>query len=250
MKNKVIILSALCLLIGFSIRTALTIEARSDFKPLWPDRNEYLPQTLTLYKNGHIVGYDGKNRSPSWVYEKVTIESLQGNEERGDFFEDDEVPETIRALLTDYKGSGYDRGHMAPAGNHTLTPEEMQESFALSNICPQHPSCNRGIWRSLEEHVRELATSYLALHVLTGTAYAPKEEPDGLRYVRYRVIGASDIGVPSHLWKVIRAERESGEMETFVYLIPNDETVKGKSFEEFRSTVEKVERVSGLLLGR
>lgn len=209
---------------------------------------QLLPQKqLILEKLGFVIGYEGRSRGPCWVYERLTTENFEGNAGRASFHEDDEVPEVIRAYLDDFRGSGYDRGHMAPAGDHVVTDEEMKATFVLSNMVPQHSTCNRGLWRKLEEYVRELVTNYPVVHVITGTAYLPSTDSEGNRFVTYRVIGENDVAVPTHIWKVIRCEIGEGYVEDEAYLVPNDASVKGTDVQDYRTTVEKIERVSGIL---
>ena len=88
-----------------------------------------------------------------WVYEQLHIfsESINGIAERfSDFKEDDILPKHLRATLADYRGNGFDRGHMAPAADHRSSQEAMADTFYLSNMCPQCPQLNRGYWAMLE----------------------------------------------------------------------------------------------------
>ena len=94
----------------------------------------------------------------------------------------------FRSLNEDYKRSGYDRGHLAAAGNHRRNQKAMDETFFLTNISPQvGKGFNRDKWNDLEKHVRKLARNSLNVYVLTGPLYLPKMEPDGKSYVKYRV---------------------------------------------------------------
>ncbi len=110
---------------------------------------------FVLKKEGFSIGYDGRLKQASWVFEELTKEHLEGESDRNQyrFTPDYEIPETIRSLLTDYKGYGYDRGHLAPAANHVLNSKRMADTFLLSNVSPQLPSFNRGYWKKLEKHV-------------------------------------------------------------------------------------------------
>ena len=126
--------------------------------------------------------------------ETFTKDSLQGSAERAkhEFNEDEKIPSHMRACLSDYKGSGFDRGHMVPAANCKKSVQRMRESFLLSNICPQEPSFNRFYWAMFERHVRDLAKQYKMMQVITRPLYLPEGEK-GERFVHIKVIGDSDI---------------------------------------------------------
>ena len=101
-----------------------------------------------LQKEGFSVGYDGRLKQAAWVYEELTKGSLDGNTDRNQckFSPDSDIPEVVRSLLSDYKNCGYDRGHLTPAANHVSDEMGMADTFLLSNVSPQSPSCNRWYW--------------------------------------------------------------------------------------------------------
>jgi endonuclease G len=92
--------------------------------------------SFVIHRPGYSLAYDTHNRNPAWVYEHLTAESVKGNLDRShfDFKEDEQIPESLRATLADYKGSGFDRGHQAPAANHRSSPEAMADTFYLTNL--------------------------------------------------------------------------------------------------------------------
>lgn len=201
---------------------------------------------------GYSLAYDGKTRNASWVHETITADSLEGSADRArcDFMEDPLVPSPFRATKADYQGSGFDRGHMRPAANAKASPASMQETFYLSNICPQVPKLNRGYWSQLEKYVRALASQYKVLHVYTGPLYLPQKEADGKRYVKYQVIGPNDVAVPTHFFKVIVAEKASGAKDIEAYIVPNSAVSPDTLHTAFRTTLEKVERAAGVLFSK
>ena len=201
---------------------------------------------------GYCVSYDARHKNPSWVYEHLSAESLKGDVDRFNFSfkEDESLPEHLRATLADYKGSGYDRGHLAPAGNNKSSPEAMADTFYLSNICPQCPQFNRGYWTKLEKHVRNLTKEYQNIFVITGPLYLPTVEENGKRYVKYEVIGLNDVSVPSHYFKTITTEDWQGRKETRAYILPNAPIEDKTPLENFETTVEKVEKAAGLIFAK
>jgi len=143
---------------------------------------------------GFDLAYNEAYEQAAWVvYVLTRNEITTGNIPRTDEFRVDTVIRTGSSNPDDYRGSGYDRGHLAPAGDMKWDPLSMDESFLMSNISPQLPSFNRGIWRKLEARVREWALEKDSLFVVTGP-------------VLHRIdttIGPNEVGVPSHYFKVL-----------------------------------------------
>lgn len=201
-----------------------------------------------LEKEGFLVLYDGRCKAPYCVVEQLSKESLVGYVERSkhSFKEDQNIACHLRATLADYKGSSYDRGHLAPAANHKQSAQSMGDSFLLSNICPQDPSFNRVYWARFEQHVRELTQQYKNVTVYTGPLYVPQGSP-GERFVHYPVIGPNDVAVPTHFFKLLQLEEASGLVEKRAYIMPNQPIQADTPLESFQVTVEKVEMLSGML---
>lgn len=97
-------------------------------------------ETLRSRKS-YILSYDRRNRVPNWVFEHLTSSRIQYNENvnrnKSEFFEDNSIHPYFRSTNIDYKHSGYDRGHLAAAGNHRSNQEFLDDTFVLSNISPQ-----------------------------------------------------------------------------------------------------------------
>lgn len=102
----------------------------------------------------YTLKYNEIYEQADWVIYLLTAEEVKGTILRSDNFRTDTKVKTGSASLTDYRGSGYDRGHLAPAGDMKWSKTAMSESFYMSNMSPQKPGFNRGIWRSLESLVR------------------------------------------------------------------------------------------------
>ena len=147
-----------------------------------------------LCRTGFAIGHDPQARTPSWVIERLGVSSLNGGIERTDNFRaDPDLMVGRRAELEDYAGSGFDRGHMAPAGDLTWSLQAMSESFYLSNIAPQNPSLNRGAWAKLEEEVRKWVLERADVIVITGPVFGADST----------AIGRSPVRVPVAFYKVI-----------------------------------------------
>lgn len=206
--------------------------------------------------NDFIMSYDRRLRAPVWVIEHLTPEKLRHHEngvdrDHSSFREDLTLHEYFRAKNADFSGSGYDRGHLAPAGNHKLDQEDMNQTFILSNISPQVPKFNRGGWERLETYVRWRAKRANNLYVVTGPLYLPMRARDGNLYVTYRVIGNNHVSVPTHYFKVFVVETKDNKLEMEAFLMPNDPTVDDHvKLDDYRVPIERldiIERASGVI---
>ena len=136
-----------------------------------------------------------------------------------------------RSTLKDYQGTGYDRGHMAPAADFYYSAEAMSESFYLTNMMPQVPGNNRGIWKYLETYTRAWAEAFGEVYVITGTIYSPARG----------TIGAN-VKVPSHVYKIVYAPLSN---KSISFIFPN-EKLPVDDLEKYIVTVVDVESATGL----
>jgi endonuclease G, mitochondrial len=211
--------------------------------------NPQLPKAVpVLEREEYTVAYDGRTKTALWVYEELNVDSCYGNRDREDckFIPDPDLPATIQAETADYRGSGFDRGHLATAANHRATESQLQQTFYLSNISAQVPQFNRGYWKQLENRVRDLTKEYSTVRVVTGPLYLPHAEPDGKKYVTYEVIGKNDVAVPTHFFKVVTAG-EGRLGRRWAYIVPNELIDPSVPLDSFLTTIEKLEQVSGIV---
>ncbi|HDM8138913.1 TPA: DNA/RNA non-specific endonuclease [Vibrio harveyi] len=185
-----------------------------------------------LCRDGYAVGYNYDTKNADWVAYHITAESVNITNKRSNSFkEDTEMPDYARSTLADYKGSGYDRGHLAPSATMDFTRESMKQSFLMSNMSPQLPGFNRVGWRVLEEHVRDLANEYNELYVVTGPIYQGNEETIG-----------NGVVIPSAFYKVIL---DPSFDEAIAFIVPHRD-VSSSELANFITTVDEVERQTGL----
>ena len=185
-------------------------------------------------REGYALGYIEKHEQPAWVQYIMTSEEVSRRAaKRGDDFRPDPEIPTGSATPQDYTRSGYDRGHLAPAADMSFSGKTMSESFYMSNMSPQAPQFNRGIWSKLEKQVRHFATREKRIVVVTGPIL-PAEKTI--------TIGANKVTVPQYYYKVIYDTTPPEKMIAFV--LPN----KGSSADlrTFVVTVDKVEELTGL----
>jgi len=158
------------------------------------------------------ICYDEQSEQAKWVLYELTSSEVNGSYKRTNDFRVDPNIRTGSASLSDYKGSGYDRGHLAPAGDMKWSYQAMSESFYMSNMSPQNASFNRGIWRVLESQVRNWANARGEIIVITGAVLS-----NPLHF-----IGINKVAVPSYYYKVIL---DTKRQEVLALILPNQ---KGK----------------------
>ncbi|XP_065226898.1 endonuclease G, mitochondrial-like [Planococcus citri] len=199
-----------------------------------------------------VLSYDQRTRVAHWVFEHLTKDTIKKNKDitrtNCKFTEDRSVHEFFRSTNQDYKGSGFDRGHLAAAGNHRISQQHVDETFFLTNIAPQvGPGFNRDTWNDLEKYVRKLARIHKNVFVCTGPLFLPKKENDGKVYVKYQVLGQNHVAVPTHFFKIVVMENDNNELEMESYVLPNKEIENGTPLHVFQVPPETIERASGLL---
>ena len=154
------------------------------------------PKTRVLCYSDFVVLHSGVTHGPLWSAEHLTRDHLEAAKDMtrtNRFFEDDRLPEGEGATLADYRRSGFDRGHMSPAGNR-WNAQAMAESFSLANIVPQNRDNNQRLWAHIETAVRKLAMKYGEAYVVTGPLFTGAQ---------LQTIGATRVLVPTQIFKVV-----------------------------------------------
>lgn len=155
-------------------------------------------KTTEICFSTFAVNYSHLTKTPNWSAEFVSPQGLaqaKGMKREDNFHEESRIPEKYRSLLSDYKKSGFDRGHLAPNGNR-INKMDQYESFSLANIMPQSSYANQNGWRHIEEGIRTLVTKHRQpVYIITGTLYLDSKNQ--------RKIGKSKVYVPSHIYKAI-----------------------------------------------
>lgn len=191
-------------------------------------------QGQILQRTGYTLSYDSKTKTPQWVAWELTKEETKGKEERStEFYPDPDVIGT-QVLTYDYSHSGYDRGHMAPAGDMKWNKQAMKESFYMSNICPQDHNLNTEDWNDLEMKTREWARRYGKVYVICGPIYNGK---------RNEYIGDHRVKVPDAFFKVILIN-DSKKQCTLGFLFENE--AGEKPLEKYLTSVDYIEKLTGM----
>ncbi len=182
----------------------------------------------------YSLSYLEKYEQAEWVAYRMTEDVMSGPYfSRQDDFRPDPKVSTRSADLPDYKRSGYDRGHMVPAGDMNFDKTAMSETFYMSNMSPQVHNFNGGIWRELEEQTRDWVRGFDVLNIVTGPILT--DEPKDY-------IGPNDVAVPAAYFKVLMTE---GSSPRAVGFIMNNEA-SDKHLSDFMVSVDEVERRTGL----
>jgi|TARA_B110000240_G_C13472197_1_gene441495 endonuclease G len=213
--KKIIFFFVLSPLIAFS-------QVFSDFLPI--SNGELVNHTY------YSLSYSERHEQAEWVFYEIRKERILGLVSRTSDFRNDEKINTKSADLIDYRRSGYDRGHLAPASDFSFNTIAMSESFYMSNMSPQHPSFNRGIWRKLESLVRKWGNNS-SIYIVTGPILDDCST----------TIGLNNVCVPKYYYKVIY---QPAERKMIAFVLLND---KGDyKLSHYITSVDYVESITGI----
>lgn len=187
------------------------------------------------HKN-YTLSYNEEFEVPNWVAYELVKNELTKNVDRKDDFRSDPTIETKSCDEKDYVGSGFDRGHMMPAADCVWDSLAMSESFYMSNMTPQHPSFNRGIWKQCEEYVRYLSSIHDTVWVVSGCVFDKQVEFIG---------GENKIGIPSKFYKAVlfRDNYDSFNFKTIGWIFDNKKSEK--ELFKHRESIDWIEIISG-----
>ena len=183
----------------------------------------------------YLMGYNERHEQPDWVTYKLTRESLRiPNVPRADRFKEDPLIRSRSARHSDYTRSGYSRGHLVPAGDMAFSTEAMQETFFMSNMSPQVSGFNGGVWKELEESVRDWAYEYDEILVASGPIFT-----EVTKYIGK----SSKIRVPDAFFKVI-VDATGSKQHGIGFILPHE--ISEEPLHEYATSIDEVERLTGL----
>ena len=178
----------------------------------------------------YSLSYSEQHEQAEWVFYEIKKEKILGIFSRTDDFRIDKKISTNSATLSDYKGSGFDRGHLAPAHDFSFNKNAISESFYMSNMSPQDPSFNRGVWGNLEKLVRSWGNNS-SVYVVTGPILSSCNS----------YIGNNKVCVPEYYYKVIYDPSES---KMIAFILPN---IKGnQDLDYYVCTVDNLEKKTNI----
>ena len=199
-----------------------------------------VPEKLTdrpeqiLKRVAYTASYNSDLRIPNWVAWKLTGAHTRGKNKRAGvkFHEDTDVP-MPRAVDFDYVRSGYDRGHLCPSADNRWDATAQEQSFLLTNVCPQDHNLNVGDWHELENLCRKWAKMYGSIYVVAGPV---------LFKGKHKTIGKNKVTVPEAFFKVVLCMEKKPKVIGFIYR--NESGNRPKSY--YVNTIDDVERITGI----
>jgi len=187
-----------------------------------------------MNRRNYTVSYNANWNMPNWVAWDITREEVSSRYDRKDeFTPDPDLSETRAVTTRDYVGSGYDRGHMCPAGDNRFDSKAMDECFYMTNICPQNHNLNQGTWNDLEISCRQWAKRYGRVYVVCGPIVNKNND---------KTIGRDHkVTVPNAFFKVILVSGNKNP-RAIGYIFQNN---GGKNNYKTYS-IDEVERITGI----
>lgn len=191
-----------------------------------------VPSKEIIKHTYYTLSYNEKYEQANWVYYVLTDSMvIQGGQERTNKFKFDKLVPTGSARTSDYTKSGYDRGHLCPAADMDFNQVAMEESFLMSNISPQAPDFNRGIWKDLETEVRNWAKKERRIYVVTGPVFNDNKG----------AIGEEQVLVPGYFFKILFDSTDKQRIIAFV--LPNRKS--DRPLTDFVVSADELEKLTG-----
>jgi len=240
-KTKYSLLTALVIIATYGAKEYLInkeqVEIVSVGKTVKSDTNEYfLPTSTTgqiVHHEGYSLSYSEPHEQAEWVAYELKKSHLSNTNFKRPYFEVDKAVKTKAAHWRSYKKSGYDRGHLCPAGDRKYSKEAHDETFLTSNISPQKHAFNAGIWNRLEQKTRYWASKYDGVFVVSG----------GVLKGNMKTIGKDKVAVPNQFYKVI-IDNNTGKTKVIAFLMPHKDSEQ--PLYKFVTSVDKVEALTGI----
>jgi endonuclease G len=213
-----------------------------------PDPNN--SDNYLIVRPQYALSYAKKKGIPNWVSWELSTKWIGDTPRSENFSPDEELPsDWYRVKPSDYRGSGFDRGHLVNSKDRSRSPEDNLSTFLMTNIMPQSPDNNRGVWEQLESYCRQLAQSGKQLFIIAGAAGQGGIGEKGLR----ATIANGKVLVPAVTWKVILVLDRPGSgitgvtknTRTIAVVIPNKQGLKDDPWQKYITSVRQVEKLTG-----
>lgn len=188
---------------------------------------------IMIQHDFYTLSYREDHEQAEWVAYELQRDHLRSNEFERPYFREDPEVRSGSADWRNYKNSGFDRGHLCPAGDRRFSYDAYSETFLTSNISPQNREFNSGIWNFLEQKVRMWAKKYDGVYVITG----------GVLNKSLPSIGYEEVSVPDQFFKIIFNKSANG-VKVIAFLIPNRPT--SNSFFNYVEKVDYIEELTGI----
>lgn len=233
MRDLLRIFSVLFMIFQFSCVSVKSLEAAQDGLVEIPRITDGRTSQVIFHK-GYAVSFNTDTKLPNWVaYELTDVEANGTCKRDGRFYADPEV-KGAQASYEDYRNTGWDKGHIAPAGDMKWDEQAMFESCYYTNVCPQNHNLNGGVWRSLEERCRDYAYRYGCVYIAAGPIIGEN---------RNGTLGANEVVIPDAFYKVLLV-CINGQYEGIGFYFEN---VAGhRPLTTYAMTIDEIEALTGI----
>lgn len=196
----------------------------------------FLPTSTTnqiIQHDYYTLSYSEKHEQAEWVAYELKKSYVRSNDFKRPYFIEDPKVKTGSADWRNYKKSGFDKGHLCPAGDMEFAVKAYNDTFFTSNISPQLHDFNAGVWNRLEQKVRYWATKYDGIYVVTG----------GVLQASLKTIGKEKVSVPNYFYKIL-LENSNGKYRMIAFLVPSKKS--DKPLYDFVVSVDSLEKLTGI----
>jgi endonuclease G, mitochondrial len=210
------------------------------------DENNYL-----MTKSRFVLSYNKSKGTANWVSWHLSTAWKGLTERTNNFRADETLPNAwYKVQTSDYTNSGFDRGHLCPSDDRDGSYEDNDETFLMTNIAPQAPANNRGLWADLEDYSRKIASTGNELYIIAGVYGKGGTGSNG---GKTSTLDNGKVVVPESFWKVIvilpvgsnDISRIDATTRVIAVNIPNKESVDGTKWGEYRLSIDDLETLTG-----
>lgn len=212
------------------------IKKDSIYEDVQNSGEKYLPTSTThqlVTHENYVLSYNEKYEQAEWVFYEAKVSASRGGDFKRPYFVKDPKVKTGSADWKNYRKSGYDKGHLCPAGDMKFSKKAFEDTFYTSNISPQKKDFNAGVWNRLEQKVRYWADKYDGIYVVTG----------GILSGGLKTIGNEKVAVPNYFYKVL-LDVDNGNYRMIGFLVPHENSQK--PLYEFVVPVDEIEKKTGI----
>ena len=238
--KKISIIKVLSLFLFLVLISCKMEEKKSNCINLNSIQNEFSidfqPTSTTnqiIYHENYTLSYNEKYEQSEWVAYSLNKENLKENQFKRPYFIEDDKVSTHSADWRNYRKSGYDKGHLCPAGDMKFSKKAYEDTFLTSNISPQKHDFNSGVWNRLEQKIRYWSEKYGEVYVISG----------GVLTSGLKTIGKEKVAVPNYFYKII-AMKNNGKVKVIAFLLPHQDS--NKPLYSFVTSVDEIERMTNI----
>jgi endonuclease G, mitochondrial len=213
--------------------------------------NAAYSDNFLMVKTGYTLSYNKNKSTANWVSWHLSTAWKGETKRQNDFSPDNSLPNNwYEVSPRDYSETGFDRGHLCPSDDRDGSLEDNQETFLMTNMVPQAPDHNRGIWKSLEDYGRILTQQGNEVYIIAGTI---GEGGTGANNFAKTIGSKNNIIVPASLWKIIvilpigqnDVQRINENTRIIAVNIPNQNSIGSDSWKKYRVSVDELESLTG-----